>query len=210
MALLAAAAALLVAFLFGFITSIPPAGPVSALLIRQSADGEHRHAVRIGIGAALVESVFAATAAGTVWLVAAQAALLHHIGFIVAALLFPVVGLRLLLWKPRSLTGQRVSKGGGVWLGASVAALNPTPLVAWGTFVALLHAAHLAVEGPLIPLFGLAGGAGVLSWNLLLVGLLERHLGRLPRQLMTTFVRGVGCLLVGVGLWSALNALHVV
>ena len=32
MALLAALAALLVAFLFGFITSIPPAGPIAALL----------------------------------------------------------------------------------------------------------------------------------------------------------------------------------
>ncbi|MEO6599729.1 MAG: hypothetical protein ABIQ16_07645 [Polyangiaceae bacterium] len=210
MAFLTAAAALLVAFLFGFITSVPPAGPISALLIRQSADGEHQHALRIGIGAALVECAFATTAAGTVWFVAAQAALLHQIGFIVGALLFPIVGLRLLLWKPRSVTVERGRKGGGVWLGASVAALNPAPLVGWVTFVALLHAGHLAVEGPLIPLFGLAGGAGVLSWNVLLVGLLKRHLGRLPRELMTTFVRGVGCLLVGVGLWSALNALHMV
>ncbi|MES1174278.1 MAG: hypothetical protein ABUL62_08100 [Myxococcales bacterium] len=210
MALFAGALALLVAFLFGFITSIPPAGPVAALLIRQSADGEHQHALRIGIGAALVECAFATTAAATLWFVAAQAALLHQIGFIVAAFLFPIVGLRLLLWKPRALAGERGTRDGGVWLGASVAALNPTPLVGWGTFVALLHAGHLAVEGPLIPLFGLAGGAGVLSWNVLLVGLLKRHLGRLPRELMTTFVRGVGCVLLGVGVWSALNALHVV
>src|SRR4051812_26539008 len=62
MALLAAALALLVAFLFGFITSIPPAGPVSALLIRQSADGEHQHALRIAFGAALVECGFATIA----------------------------------------------------------------------------------------------------------------------------------------------------
>jgi threonine/homoserine/homoserine lactone efflux protein len=210
MALVAALAALLAAFLFGFITSIPPAGPIAALLIRQSADGEHQHALRIGIGAALVECAFATTAAATLWFVAAQAALLHQIGFIVAALLFPIVGLRLLLWKPRSIVGERGNKVGGVWLGASVAALNPAPLVGWGTFVALLHAGHLAVEGPLIPLFGLAGGAGVLSWNVLLIGLLKRHLGRLPQHLMTTFVRCVGCLLLGIGLWSALSALHVV
>lgn len=209
MALLAAVAALLVAFLFGFITSIPPAGPISALLIRQSAEGEHQHALRIGLGAALVECAFATLAAATLWLVAAQAALLHQVGFVVAALLFPIVGLRLLLWKPRVILSERAGKDGGVWLGASVAALNPGPLVGWGTFVALLHAGHLTVEGPWIPLFGLAGGAGVLSWNVLLVGLLKRHLGRLPRQLMTTFVRSVGCLLMGIGVWSALGALHL-
>jgi threonine/homoserine/homoserine lactone efflux protein len=210
MALVAAAAALLVAFLFGFITSIPPAGPIAALLIRQSAEGEHQHALRIGIGAALVECGFATLAASALWLVAAQTALLHQIGFIIAALLFPIVGMRLLLWRPQLVIGPRGNKNGGLWLGASVAALNPAPLVGWGTFIALLHSGHIAVEGPLIPLFGLAGGAGVLSWNVLLVGLLKRHLGRLPRHLMTTFVRCVGCLLLGIGLWSALSALHVV
>ncbi len=210
MAFVAAACALLVAFLFGFITSIPPAGPISALLIRQSAEGEHQHALRIGFGAALVECAFASLAAGALWLVAEHAALLHQVGFIACALLFPIVGLRLLLWRPRPLGSTGGRKDGGVWLGASVAALNPAPLVGWGTFVALLHAGHLAVEGPLIPLFGLAGGAGVLSWNVLLVGLLKRHLGRLPRQLMSTFVRGVGCVLLSLGAWSALNALHLV
>ncbi len=209
MAVVAALLALLVAFLFGFVTSIPPAGPISALLIRQSAEGQHQHALRIALGAALVECAFASLAAGALWYVTEQAALLHRIGFIVGAVLFPIVGLRLLLWQPRLVLNDQANKDGGVWLGASIAALNPTPIVGWSTFVALLHAGHLAVEGPLIPLFGLAGGAGVLSWNVLLVGLLKRHLGRLPRHLMTTFVRCVGCLLVGLGVWSALNALHV-
>jgi threonine/homoserine/homoserine lactone efflux protein len=209
MALVAAVAALLAAFLFGFLTSVPPAGPISALLIRQSAQGEHQHALRIGIGAALVECVFATTAAGALWFVAERTALIQQVGFIVAALLFPMVGLRLILSKPSPALGAGATRDGGVWLGASIAALNPAPLLGWGAFVTLLHAGHLAVNGPLIPLFGLAGGAGVLAWNVLLVGLLKRHLGRLPRQLMTTFVQGVGCLLVLIGVWSALSALHL-
>jgi hypothetical protein len=66
----------------------------------------------------------------------------------------------------------------------------------------------LIVDGALIPLFGLAGGAGVASWNLVLISLLKRHLGRLPPAFIVAFVRGVGCLLVGIGLWSALTLLR--
>ena len=208
MSFLAAVATLPAAFLFGFITSIPPAGPIAALVIHRSAEGEHQRALRIGIGAALVESIFAAFAAGAVWMVSMHQALLHQIGFGVAALLFPIVGLRLIFWNPSASSGERVAQKGGLWLGATIAALNPAPLIGWGTLVTLLHSGHLVVSGALIPLFGLLGGAGVLSWNLVFISLLRRHLGRLPRRLMTGFVRCVGCLLVAIGLWSALTLMR--
>jgi len=208
MAFLGGLAALLVAFLFGFITSIPPAGPIAALMIQHSAKGEHRRALRIGMGAALVECLFAGTAAGALWVVSGRVALLHQIGFMVASLLFPVVGLRLIFWKASPAAEGRGAPHAGVRLGATIAALNPAPLVGWGTVVTLLHSGHFIVDGALIPLFGLAGGAGVASWNLLLISLLKRHLGRLPPAFLATFVRGVGCLLVGIGLWSALTLLR--
>ncbi|HEY3255695.1 MAG TPA: hypothetical protein VGJ91_17170 [Polyangiaceae bacterium] len=208
MPVLAAIAVLLVAFVFGFIASVPPAGPIAALIIHESAQGEHQRARRIGIGAALVESILAALAAGAVWLVSSHEALLHRIGFGVAALLFPIVGLRLIFWTPRASLGQGGKQKGGMLLGATIAALNPTPLIAWCAVVTLLHSGHLFVEGPLIPVFGIAGGLGVVSWNLLLVALLKQHLGRLPRRLMTAFVRCVGCVLIAMGLWSALALLR--
>jgi threonine/homoserine/homoserine lactone efflux protein len=208
MLVLAAVAILLVAFLFGFIASIPPAGPIAALLIQQSAQGEHQRALRIGIGAALGESMLAALAAGAVWMVSSHEALLQRVGFGVAALLFPIVGLRLIFWMPSASLGQCGARKGGFWLGATIAALNPGPLGAWCTVVMLLHSGGLVVEGALIPLFGIAGGVGVLSWNLLLVTLLKRYLGRLPRGLMTAFVRCVGCLLVAIGVGSALALLR--
>jgi threonine/homoserine/homoserine lactone efflux protein len=208
MPILAAIAALLVAFLFGFMASIPPAGPIAALVIQQSAQGEHQRALRIGTGAALTESVFAALAAGAVWVVSAHEALLHRIGFGVAALLFPIMGLRLIFWMPSASLGQGGARKGGLLLGAAIAALNPGTFVAWGTVVTLLHSARLVVDGPLIPLFGIAGGVGVLSWFALFVALLKRHLGRLSRGLMTLFVRCLGCLLVAIGLGSALALLR--
>ena len=205
MAFLSAAAALPVAFLFGFIASIPPAGPIAALMIHQSARGEHQRALRIGIGAALVECLFAALAAGAVSMVSTRQTLLHQIGFGVAAVLCPLVGFRLIFWKPSAALSQGGTQKGGLGLGATIASLNPTPLIGWGTVVTLLHSGHFVVQGALIPLFGLVGGAGVLSWNLLFVSLLKRHLGRLPRGLMTAFVRCVGCVVVAIGLWSALT-----
>jgi len=208
MAFVGALSALFVAFLFGFVTSIPPAGPVAALMIQQSAKGEHQRALRIGIGAALVECLFAGTAAGALWVVAGRAALLHKIGFLVASLLFPIVGLRLIFWKASPASAARGASQAGVRLGATIAALNPAPLIGWATVVTLLHSGHLFVNGALIPFFGLAGGAGVASWNFVLVSLLKRHLGRLPPALLATFVRCVGCLLVGIGLWSAFTLLR--
>ncbi|HEX3775825.1 MAG TPA: hypothetical protein VHV51_15240, partial [Polyangiaceae bacterium] len=153
----------------------------------------------------------AASAAFALSLITEHAALLHELGFIVAACLFPVLGLRLAFWNPGSRAStEGASKRSALWLGASIAALNPAPLVTWATFLSLLHAWRITVNGALIPFFGLAGGAGVLSWNLLLVGLLKRHLGKVPVRLMAMLVRGIGFLLLAIGLWAALNALHLV
>jgi threonine/homoserine/homoserine lactone efflux protein len=187
----------------GFVTSIPPSGPIAALIIQQSAAGANRRAFFVGLGAALVDAVYATAAVAGVAFVSSHATQVHVVARVAAAVLLPALGLRLLFGRAPDPTKPPTAPSRGLWLGVFISTLNPLPLLSWATLAALLDARGFGITGALIPVFGCAAGAGVWAWNTVLVLLLERHANRLPAAFLAKVVRGLGLLLILLGLWAA-------
>ncbi len=189
----------LVALAFGFIGSMPLTGPVAVMVFSTSVQKQYGMALRIGLGAALAEALYAAVA---FW--GFTRFLAHHpqvlpISHAVSAGVLAVLGVYFARWKPGAPDARprRQWSLRGWMLGFSVSVLNPTLLATWSAAVAFLYSRQLVSFSPLGALpFGLAAGAGVAAWEVLLVGLLRRYEQRFPRHVLTWVVRGMGLLLI--------------
>ncbi|QRK13331.1 LysE family transporter [Archangium violaceum] len=188
----------LVAFGFGFIGSIPLTGPIAVMVLSLCVQKRFGAALRVGLGAALAEALYAAVAFwGFTTFLANRPAILP-LSHALSALVLTLLGVYFIRWKPvdevKPEEGRSVM---GFLLGFSISALNPTLLATWSAAVAALYARQLFDFSAVLALpFGAAAGAGVACWELLLVWLLRRYESRLPRSALTWVVQGMGLLLI--------------
>jgi threonine/homoserine/homoserine lactone efflux protein len=197
-----------VAFLFAFVGSLPLAGPVALLVVSNGAKGRYGDALRIALGAATAEGVYAFLAFWGFATFLARHALVLPISHGVTAVILCGLGLRFLFFKLKEgdRRREREARPGRFWVGFSVAALNPTLLATWGAVTTFLYARQLVhFTGLLAVPFGAFAAAGIAAWGLLTVALLKRFRNELPRAALTWVVRGMGVLLVGAGVWSAVE-----
>ncbi|PTL83648.1 LysE family translocator [Vitiosangium sp. GDMCC 1.1324] len=188
----------IVAFAFGFIGSIPLTGPIAVMVLSSCVQKRFGAAVRLGMGAALAEALYAGVAFwGFSTFLANRPAILpisHGLSVIVLTLL----GVYFVRWQPEPEVNSGEDRPvTGFLLGFTVSALNPTLLGTWSAAVASLYARQLFAFSPVLAIpFGIAAGAGVACWELLLVWLLRRYESHLPRSAMTWVVHGLGLLLI--------------
>jgi threonine/homoserine/homoserine lactone efflux protein len=195
-----------IALAFGFFGSMPLAGPISRLVVSQAARGEFDHARRIGWGAAMAEALYAGIA---FW---DFAALLSRYAFVVplshgiTAVILVILGVRFAAFVPKEKGDRGENRTGSLLLGFSISALNPTLLVTWSAAVAFLYSKGLGETRweYAIP-FGLGAGAGVALWFTLLVALLRKHEGKVPRARLAQIVRALGVALIALGVWSGVE-----
>ena len=190
----------LVGFLFGFIGSMPVAGPIAVLVFTRGVEGRYRSGLFIAIGAALSEQIYAFLAfwgfstflADYPWIVPVSRAL--------AALVLLSLGIVLARHRaaePDASPKERV--GGSFLVGFTISALNPTFLATWTAATATLFSTGLVTFSPwLAAPFALAGAAGIILWFALLVALLRRYRGRFRQETLTKVVRVMGYFLIGV------------
>jgi threonine/homoserine/homoserine lactone efflux protein len=197
------------AFLFGFFGSVPLAGPISVMVVSRAAQGHFRDALRISLGASVAEGLYAGGAFWAFTRLLAPNPYVAPISRGAAAVLLVGLGVRFMFWRPKDEDGSRESKTGTALLGFTISAVNPTLFVTWSAIVAFVHSAHDQRPGgptelDAIP-FGVAAAAGIASWFVVLVAVLRRFEGKLPKQALTWTVRGLGLCLVGLGIWSAIR-----
>lgn len=199
------------AFVFGFVGSMPLAGPIAVLAVSRATSGRFGEALRIGLGAAVAEGAYAGFAFFGFTTVLAQHAIVVPISHGTTALVLTAVGLRFVFWRPsneadRADDGARENRYGPLLLGFSVSAFNPTLLLTWSAAVAFLYARglHDPSAAYAIP-FGLSAMAGVAVWFVALTALLERFGGKVPRAALTWAVRAMGLVLVVLGVWSGVK-----
>jgi threonine/homoserine/homoserine lactone efflux protein len=197
----------LVAFGFGFIGSVPLTGPVAILVVARSVQRQFGAAVRIGLGAAVAEALYAGIAFWGFATFLTRHPLILPLSHGVSAAVLTAVGLYFLRWGPGpDGEPERPRRLSGFLLGFTVSALNPTLLATWSAATAVLYSRQLVTFSGLLAVpFGLAAGAGVACWELVLIGLLERFRDRFPRRALTWGVRGMGVLLLGVAVLAALD-----
>ncbi|MGA3120398.1 MAG: LysE family transporter [Polyangiaceae bacterium] len=195
-----------IALTFGFVGSVPIAGPVALMVLARGADRRFGEAVRIGLGAAVAEGIYAGVAfwgfatflARHRWVIPASRG--------ATAVLLIGLGVRFALWRPADRKNESEHRGGKAFVGFTVAALNPTLLLTWSAVVALAYSWGLGGQPALVSVpFGACATAGVSGWVFSFVPLLRACGGKLPRAATTWLVRAIGLALIGLGAWSGVK-----
>jgi threonine/homoserine/homoserine lactone efflux protein len=198
--------ACLIALAFGYVGSMPLAGPIAVMQLARGARGQLAEALRLGLGAALAEAIYAGVAFWGYTTLLARHPLLLPVSHGVTAVVLIGLGIRFALWKPTERKDRREHKAGTVLLGFTVSAANPTLLVTWGAAVALLYSKGMSRMPAVAAVpFGAFAGLGVAAWSATLVAIFRRYGGKLPRAAITWVVRALGITLVGLGGWSGVQ-----
>jgi threonine/homoserine/homoserine lactone efflux protein len=198
---------LLVGFLFGFIGSIPVAGPIALLVFAYGVSDRFKSGLYVALGGALAESAYAYMAYwGLHRLIDRYPALVPQSRGVGAVVIF-AVGLAFVLRKPKEgeATERRAGRGGSFALGFTITALNPTFIVTWTAAATTLFSTGLVTPealGDALP-FAVGAFAGIVSWFTVLLLILRRFKGRFSAATLDRVVRGVGVALIGLSLWFA-------
>ncbi len=203
----------LIALVFAFVGSLPLAGPIALLVVSNGVSGHYREALRIALGAALAEGIYAFLAFWGFATFLARYALVLPISHGVTALILVALGARFLFFtvkdEPAREGGE--AKPARFWVGFSISALNPTLLATWGAVTTFLFSKQLVELTPVLAIpFGVFTAAGIALWGLMTVALLERFRHKLPTIALTWTVRGMGVILIAGGLWSGAKLVEYV
>ena len=194
---------LLIGFAFGFIGSMPIAGPVSAIVFERALEGRSRSALFVALGSALAESAYAFMAAwGLSGLLAHYPNVLLWSRIVGAAILLGL-GVYFIARQPKVATPvDRAPTSGAFVLGFTITAINPTLIVTWSAAVTALYASGFVSVSPAraLPL-SLGACAGIVAWFSVLLALVRRYHQRIRRDTIQRIVQATGVLLVGLGVW---------
>jgi threonine/homoserine/homoserine lactone efflux protein len=201
-------AAAILGFIFGFVGSIPIAGPVAALVFRRALEGRARSALHLAVGAALAESIYVYLAFWGLSELLERHAWIDAISRIVAAMLLIALGLRLALaprTEPIPTVGEpAVRDARSFLLGLTVTMMNPALIAIWTAAVAALYSVdflHFDARAALP--FSAGAGAGIVAWFAALLTMLRRLRMGSSRKTIDRSIRAVGILLAIIGLGLA-------
>ena len=205
--------ALLAGFAAGFLGAIPP-GPVNFNVIRKASQYETREALRLSVGASLVDAVVCGfVAMGFGWVL--ERVVTNPWTRLFLALFLLAGGLKILVFDRRRDAApnggpppQPGAAGGAAGLrfpllvGVLQGAANPSVFVNWTLLVTFLVGHRLLPPGLLSGLaFALGVGLGVFVWFLVLIELVEKLRGHPAGEWIRHSTFAAGVLLLGFGLY---------
>jgi threonine/homoserine/homoserine lactone efflux protein len=198
--------AAIVGFCFGFIGSMPVAGPIAALVFSRGIDGRFRNGLSIAAGGALAEGIYACLAFWGFAELLARYPVLVPISRAVAVVVLTALGIVFLLRKPsakKKAPDRRSSSfGSGLALGFTITALNPTLIATWSAAATTLFSTGLvAFKSSLALPFGLSACAGIVSWFGLLLWLVKRYRHRFSDATLNRVIQAMGIFLLGVAVY---------
>ncbi len=196
------------AFAFGFIGSVPLAGPIAVMVLARATLRRFGEALRIALGASVAEGLYAGGAFWGFSRLSSRSDLVVPISRAAATVIFLALGVRFVFWRPKEESDRRENKAGTALLGFTISALNPTLFVTWSAAAAFVQSGHdqgsVRTQLDAIP-FGVVAAAGIGSWFLVLVTLLRRYEGHVPKNALSWSVRALGLCLVALGVWSGVR-----
>jgi len=203
--------AALLGFAFGFVGSMPVAGPISLLVFGRGLQDRTRSGAYLASGAAIAESVYAYLAFWGFSSLLASYTWIELLSRGLAAVLLTGLGIHFVRRsRPPPTTGMAPYKDVGnkrsFMLGFTITALNPTLVASWGAAVTTLHSFHLVAfgQGRALP-FSIGVCLGITSWFWILLGLLARYRNRFQASTVERVVRVMGVGLIGLGLFFAVR-----
>jgi threonine/homoserine/homoserine lactone efflux protein len=204
---------LLIGFAFGYIGSMPVAGPISVLVLHLSLAHNPRHALYVAVGGAVAESLYALLAFWGLSAVVARYPMVLPAAKVVGAVLLLGLGLAMLLRRPaqappRPSPDQQRGTKRSFALGFLITAVNPTLIITWTAAVAALNATGLLDmrRAEALP-FAASVCAGIILWFLTLLSLAKKWRTRVSAASLGRFMKSMGAGLVTLGGWMVVRAL---
>jgi threonine/homoserine/homoserine lactone efflux protein len=197
-------ATLLLGFAFGFVGSIPIAGPIAVLVFSRGLEGRVRSALYLASGAALAESGYAYLAFWGFSGFLTRYAWVELASRIATALILTALGLHFMHRSGAGATGlepgPRAPSKRSFLLGFTVTALNPALIATWTAAVTAMYSLDLVRFDPAAALpFSLGACSGIAAWFALLLGFLQRFRMRISGDALFRLRRGMGVILILLG-----------
>ena len=200
---------LVVGFLFGFIGSMPVAGPIALLVFARAVEGRFESGLWVALGCAIAESTYAWLAFWGFSTFLTQYDWIVPLSRGVAAVI--LLGLGAVFVRrgggPAPAEDDRpvpVGRLRNFGLGLSITALNPTLIATWSAAATTLFSTGLvSFEPHLAAPFGLGACAGIVGWFALLIHLVRRYQSRFSTDSLDRVIRVMGGFLMLLGLWFA-------
>ena len=201
--------AALIGFVFGFVGSMPIAGPIAILVFGRGLEDRSRSGLYLAAGAAIAESVYAYLAFWGFSAFLTRYAWIEPVSRVSAAVILTGLGIHLAR-KPSQSEGSytppdpNVGNKRSFFLGFTITLLNPTLIATWTaavTTVYSLHVVHFDAGGALP--FSIGACIGITSWFATLLSLLGRFRSRFSRGALDRVLRVMGYALIAVGLTIA-------
>jgi threonine/homoserine/homoserine lactone efflux protein len=195
-----------IGFLFGFLGSVPVAGPISILVLERGLSGRYRSGLYLAIGSAIAESVYATLAFFGLSALLGRYPMIVPASQALGAVVLVTLGVVLVRRSPHAAAAAaappRAAAQGDLLLGFSITALNPTLIATWTAAVTALYATGLVHPSPgQAPLFSAGVCSGIVVWFGILLWLTRRYGARLSRPMLDRLVRVLGVVLMGMGVW---------
>lgn len=207
-------AAALVGFLFGFIGSVPVAGPIAVLVFERSLAGRYADADGIALGGALAEGLYAGAAFLGLGLTVHRYPSVLVASRMLGAVVLLVVALA--LYRGGRTRGDGTAGAGpglgfarGASLGFGVTAFNPTLLATWSVVAALVFARlPIALTPGTAIAFPLGACLGIAAWLMLFVRLVKRGGERMSERALDRVRVAMVFFVLAIAAWFAVSAVR--
>jgi threonine/homoserine/homoserine lactone efflux protein len=201
--------ALILGLVAGFVASVPIAGPIAVLVLRAAFEGRRREAAFVALGSGIAEAFYAGVAFAGIGAAVDRFPMLLPISRVVSALVLVVVGVYLILRKPKPAAndGRSSRHGAKLVAGLTITALNPTLVVSWAAVVTALHGAGLVTTNSwgAFP-FALGVGAGATGWFVAMAAIVGRFREKISPKVIQRSIQVVGALLSIAGVIIGVRA----
>ncbi|KAG3120713.1 hypothetical protein PI124_g1408 [Phytophthora idaei] len=212
---------LVAGFCFGFLGSVPIAGPTSAMVLKLGIQGKYSAGLTIAVGGAISEATYAGIAFWGFGSFLAGAKFLLPVSKVLGAIMFTLIGLVFLKadMKPSLDPDVEASHGKGVrrpqgellkniLMGLTMSGINPALLASYtGAIASVYGTGMLEFTLFLAIVFAIGVCCGVSTWFYLLLSLLKKYKQRLKNHTIDLIMRGLGCFLLTLGLLCAKSSL---
>nr|CCA14217.1 conserved hypothetical protein [Albugo laibachii Nc14] len=209
-------------YIFGFLGSIPVAGPTSAMVLRLGIQRKYRSGLAIASGGAIAEAVYAGIAFWGFGSFLDGASVLLPISKVLGALALSGIGIYFIRsdFKPptepelrdshrKKLQRARDELLKNALMGFTISGINPALLVTYTAAIASIYSTGmLTFNFRLAMVFSAGVSCGIFSWFYLLLALLRKYKQRLKNQTIVVFMRGMGFFLLLMGFLCAKSAVE--
>jgi threonine/homoserine/homoserine lactone efflux protein len=209
--------AALTGFIFGFVGSIPIAGPIAVLVFGRGVGDKPRSGLYLAAGSAIAEGGYAYLAFWGFSAFLTKYAWVEPVSFGTAAVILIGLGIHLVLRKPKDASAAaapaadpNVGNKRSFFLGFTITALNPTVIANWTAAVTSLYGLHWVNfdSGAALP-FSAGACLGITSWFATLLSLLTRFRQAFSGATLDRVIRIAGYCVLVLSLWFVWRFVHV-